>query len=241
MTPDPARIEGATIDPSELRGLHIPTAMRGYSKGAVDHLRELLADAVEGLNADRAELQAELGAANVDRDRLGRELARSEAERKELAAALEQAASERQVLVESFDDASVERESLVARFQQLTQERQETQEYMQRLEEELTRHRDLEAALTQTVASAELSGREIRAHAQREAELIVSEAHAEADRRIAETQTERERLLREVSSLLAQLETARRVLERPTDGRMHVAPTTDLKPGGESLPDPPER
>ena len=203
--------EVTTIDPGQLRGVQLPKAMRGYSIDAVERLCDLAANALEQLGNERDALRAQLG--------------RSELERKQLADALEQTVSERRALVESFDEASAERERLVGQFEQLTREREELREYTVRVEEELTRHREIEEALVQAVASAERTTRDVRSAAEREAEAVVRDAREEARRLKSEATAERARLLREIEMLVSRLEDARTVLQQRPDTSVHELKT----------------
>ncbi len=197
---------GEGIDPSELRSLRIPRAMRGYSRRSVDRLRELLAESVEQLHLEREDLRAKLRSAIADRELLSREVDRIEAARVELADAVEHVTGERQALLASFDEASLEREKLLETFEQMTRERQELHDHSRRLEEQVTRCRELERTLTEAIAAAERSGDEVRLQAQREAELIISEARVEARRIVLAVENEIGAIHSQLRASLASLE-----------------------------------
>lgn len=71
-------------------------------------------------------------------------------------------------------------EDIVTSFEQVWRERADLADKVEHLEQELVRHRELETLLRTTLVSAERAAAELKEHARREAELVVTEAHAEA-------------------------------------------------------------
>lgn len=71
-------------------------------------------------------------------------------------------------------------DDIVTSFEQVWRERADLADKVENLEQELVRHRELETLLRTTLVSAERAAAELKEHARREAELVVTEAHAEA-------------------------------------------------------------
>jgi cell division initiation protein len=106
--------------------------------------------------------------------------------------------------------SSVDRllEEIEQSFEQTWRERADFADRIEELQAELGRHRELEGLLRKTLVSAERSAHELKAHAQKEADLLVEEARAEARSISRAAQTERERLLAEARKIRALLEAA---------------------------------
>jgi cell division initiation protein len=71
-------------------------------------------------------------------------------------------------------------EEIVASFEDVWRERADLRDEIEQLETELTRFKEVEATLRNALVSAERMADEVRAHAQREAEIVVAEARARA-------------------------------------------------------------
>jgi cell division initiation protein len=71
-------------------------------------------------------------------------------------------------------------DEIAASFEDVWRERADLADKVENLEQELVRHRELETLLRTTLVSAERAAAELKEHARREAELVISEAHAEA-------------------------------------------------------------
>src|SRR4029453_13189925 len=71
-------------------------------------------------------------------------------------------------------------EEVVESFEEVWRERADLQDRLERLESDLARYRDLETLLRKTLVSAERSAQELKDHARREAEVVVTAAHTEA-------------------------------------------------------------
>jgi cell division initiation protein len=93
-------------------------------------------------------------------------------------------------------------------FEEVWRQRADYADRIEQLESELSRHRDLESLMRTTLVSAEKSAHDLKDHAKREAELVVSEAHAEARSVTRAAAAERERLLAEARKVRALLEAA---------------------------------
>lgn len=106
--------------------------------------------------------------------------------------------------------SSVDRlfEEIEQSFEQTWRERADFADRIEELQAELARHRELEGLLRKTLVSAERSAHELKAHAQKEADLVVEEARAEARSLSRAAQAERERLLAEARKIRGLLEAA---------------------------------
>jgi cell division initiation protein len=108
-------------------------------------------------------------------------------------------------------------EEIERSFEEVWRERADFADRIEQLQSELARHRELETLLRTTLVSAEKSAHEQKAHAKKEADLMLEEAHAEA-RSISRTATaERERLLAEARKIRALLEAALDAVEDASD------------------------
>jgi cell division initiation protein len=104
-------------------------------------------------------------------------------------------------------------------FEQTWRERAEFADRIEQLQTELSRHRDLESLLRTTLVSAEKSAHELKAHAKREADLVLEEAHAEARSVTMDARAERERLVAEARKVRALLEAALDAAEDASDAQ----------------------
>src|SRR6266480_3561727 len=96
-------------------------------------------------------------------------------------------------------------------------EQAEFADRIEQLQSELSRHQDLESLLRTTLVSAEKSAHELKAHAKREADLVLEEAHAEARSVTMAAKAERERLVAEARKVRALLEAALDAVEDASD------------------------
>ena len=71
-------------------------------------------------------------------------------------------------------------EEIVESFEEVWRERADLQDKLERMESDIARYRDLETLLRKTLVSAERSAQELKDHARREADIILTEAHAES-------------------------------------------------------------
>ncbi len=110
-------------------------------------------------------------------------------------------------------------EEIERSFEETWRERAEYADRIEQLQSELARHRELEALLRTTLVSAERSAHEQKAHAKKEADLIVEEAHAEARQVTRAAAVERERLLADARKVRALLEAALGAVEDTPDAR----------------------
>jgi cell division initiation protein len=117
-------------------------------------------------------------------------------------------------------------EEIADSFETVWRERADLVDKTEALETELARVRELEQLLRATLVSAERSSQELKEHARKEAELIVSEAHAEARAVTRRAQTERARLEGEIRRLQAILRSALTVVEDEAE-QPRVEETTD--------------
>src|SRR5438067_11597382 len=99
-------------------------------------------------------------------------------------------------------------EEIERSFEETWRERADFADRIEQLQSELAQHREVEGLLRTTLVSAERTSHELKAQAQKEAELVVEEAHAEA-RSISRAATaERARLVAEARKIRALLEAA---------------------------------
>jgi cell division initiation protein len=92
---------------------------------------------------------------------------------------------------------------IVASFEQVWRERADLRDEIEEIETELTRQKELEGALRSTLISAERMADDVRTHARREADVIVSEARSAARDIVAGAEAERERIHGEIRRLRA--------------------------------------
>src|SRR5438309_5377489 len=71
-------------------------------------------------------------------------------------------------------------DEIVASFEDVWRERADLADKVEQLQADLVRFRELENLLRTTLVSAEQAAEQLKGHARREAELILSEAQAEA-------------------------------------------------------------
>ena len=90
---------------------------------------------------------------------------------------------------------------IVTSFEQVWRERADLRDEVEELESELTRQKELEGALRNTLISAERMADDVRTQARREADVIVSEARATARDIVSGAEHERERIHGEIRRL----------------------------------------
>jgi cell division initiation protein len=99
-------------------------------------------------------------------------------------------------------------EEIVASFEEVWRERADLEDKLERLESDIARYRDLETLLRKTLVSAERSAQELKDHARREADVLLTEAHAEARLIKQRALAEREHLRGESSRIRSLLRSA---------------------------------
>jgi cell division initiation protein len=90
---------------------------------------------------------------------------------------------------------------IVSSFEQVWRERADLRDKMEELESELTRQKEIEDALRNTLLSAERMADDVRGQARREADVIVSEARSTARDIVSGAENERERIQTEIRRL----------------------------------------
>jgi cell division initiation protein len=90
---------------------------------------------------------------------------------------------------------------IVTSFEQVWRERADLRDKMEELESELSRQKEIEGTLRNTLLSAERMADDVRMHARREADVIISEARATARDIVSGAETERERIHGEIRRL----------------------------------------
>src|SRR5437764_9273345 len=96
-------------------------------------------------------------------------------------------------------------DEIVASFEDVWRERADLADKVEQLQADLVRFRDLENLLRTTLVSAEQAAEQLKGHARREAELILTEAQAEARALQRRAVTDNERLVTATRRLRAQL------------------------------------
>jgi cell division initiation protein len=104
-------------------------------------------------------------------------------------------------------------DEIVASFEDVWRERADLADKVETLQADLVRFRELENLLRTTLVSAEQASEQLKEHARREAELILSEAQAEARELQRRAVAENERLVMATRRLRAQLTEAAAVLD----------------------------
>jgi cell division initiation protein len=99
-------------------------------------------------------------------------------------------------------------EEIVESFEEVWRERADLQDKLERMEEDIARYRDLETLLRKTLVSAERSAQELKDHARREADVVLTEAHSEARLIKQRALGEREHLRGEASRIRSLLRSA---------------------------------
>jgi cell division initiation protein len=90
---------------------------------------------------------------------------------------------------------------IVTSFEQVGRERADLRDEIEELESELTRQKEIEGALRNTLLTAERMADDVRTQARREADVIVSEARATARDIVSGAEHERERIHGEIRRL----------------------------------------
>jgi cell division initiation protein len=98
-------------------------------------------------------------------------------------------------------------------FETVWRERHQLADHVETIEQELEHLRERERALTQTLVAAENAATEMKDHAKRESELILSEAHNEARSVTRNAHGERQRLHAEARRIEALLRAALGMIE----------------------------
>ncbi len=109
-----------------------------------------------------------------------------------------------------YNRAAVQRllEDIADSFEAVWRERADLAERCETLEGEIGRHAELESLLRSTLVSAERASQELKEHARRESDVILTEANGEARKIIRDAITEKERLLQEIRQVRALLRSA---------------------------------
>ena len=122
-------------------------------------------------------------------------------------------------------------------FENVWRERGELADQVEVMEKQLAELRRREELLAHTLVAAEQAASEVRAHAKREAELIINEAHQEARAVGRGAQSEHARLLAEVRRMEALLRAALGMVEESIHDAL---PAEEPAPERESAPSPGE-
>ena len=110
-------------------------------------------------------------------------------------------------------------DEIVASFEDVWRERADLADKVEQLQGDLGRFRELETILRATLVSAEQAAEQLKGHARREAELILTEAQAEAREIQRRAVVDNDRLVTATRRLRAQLTEAAAVLDEiPAEG-----------------------
>ena len=109
-------------------------------------------------------------------------------------------------------------EDIVTSFEQVWRERADLADKVENLEQELVRHRELETLLRTTLVSAERAAAELKEHARRESELVVTEAHAEARKIMRDAVGDLDRMRAEARRIRSLLGAALATLDEGENG-----------------------
>ena len=94
-------------------------------------------------------------------------------------------------------------ESVAQSYEQTWWERADLRDEVERLQQELTRFRDMERLLRDTLMSAERAADDLRAQGRREYDMLIQEARLKAREVIMEAEAERERIRSDIRNLRA--------------------------------------
>ena len=94
-------------------------------------------------------------------------------------------------------------ESIAQSYEQTWWERADLRDEVERLQQELTRFRDMERLLRDTLMSAERAADDLRAQGRREYDMLIQEARLKAREVIMEAEAERERIRSDIRNLRA--------------------------------------
>ena len=102
-----------------------------------------------------------------------------------------------------YDRKTVDRllADIVSSFEEVWRERADLRDEIEELEGELSRQKEIEGALRNTLLSAERMADDVRSQARREADVIVAEARSTARDIVSGAENERERIQGEIRRL----------------------------------------
>jgi cell division initiation protein len=102
-----------------------------------------------------------------------------------------------------YDRETIDRllDDVVSSFEQVWRERADLRDEMEEVQAELARQKEIEVTLRNTLLSAERMADDVRGHARREADVIVSEARSTARDIVSSAENERERIQTEIRRL----------------------------------------
>ena len=120
-------------------------------------------------------------------------------------------------------------DEIVASFEDVWRERADLADKVEQLQADLVRFRELENLLRTTLVSAEQAAEQLKEHARREANLILTEAQAEARELQRRAIADNERLVTATRRLRAQLTEAAAVFDEndEEEGGWLVVPDAD--------------
>jgi cell division initiation protein len=114
-------------------------------------------------------------------------------------------------------------DEVVKSFEEVWGERAELQDRLEQMESDIARYRDLETLLRKTLVSAERSAQELKDHARREADIVMTEAHAEARLIKQQALAEREHLRGESSRIRSLLRSALAIVDENGEPQAEAA------------------
>jgi cell division initiation protein len=114
-------------------------------------------------------------------------------------------------------------------FEDVWRERADLADRVDQLEADLTRYKEIESLLRETLVSAERAASQLKEQARKEAEIIVTEAHAEARKVQHDARSENERLVVDSRRIKAQLAGALEMIDDAQDAE-DAAPKAEGDP-----------
>jgi cell division initiation protein len=127
-------------------------------------------------------------------------------------------------------------EDVADSFEVVWRERGELEDKVEALEQQTTELRRREELLANALVAAEQAAKEVREHAQREAELIVAEAHQEARSITRGAQNESARLIAETRRIEALLRAALGMVGEGMHGAAEESPDPESEPASDPAP-----
>jgi cell division initiation protein len=114
-------------------------------------------------------------------------------------------------------------------FEDVWRERADLADKVDQLEADITRYKEIESLLRETLISAERTASQLKEQARKEAEIILTEAHAEARKVQHDARRENERLVVESRRIKAQLAGALEMIDEAQDAE-DAAPKAEGDP-----------
>ncbi|MEW6724295.1 MAG: DivIVA domain-containing protein [Bacillota bacterium] len=125
-------------------------------------------------------------------------------------------------------------DQVVREFESLIMENNALKEELARVNREIDHYQNIEETLNNTLIVAQRAADEVRANAEKEADLLVREAKAKADRLLADEQAQVRRVREEYESLQKQLEYFRAKMRGFLQAQLEIFSEGNDRPARES-------